>query len=117
MDYKKWNCDNPDMPKYGNTGMTCDGFQGKRWETKEGDRVIRRNNHHPKCWGWIVVSKKLWSKEDFPDPILVLQHDDGTTITSSSSELVKEEDWLHYYGQSDLKEQPSWVGWKTLKSD
>jgi hypothetical protein len=59
--------------------------------------------------GWIVVGIKQWSKIDFPDPILDLKHDDGTINWAPSYELVKEEVWLQYYGQSDLIKQDIWL--------
>jgi hypothetical protein len=51
MSYIKWNCNNNDMPKYNYTGFTCEGFRGKSWNAKVGDRVRLRNNHHNVGWG------------------------------------------------------------------
>ena len=90
---------NDDIPKYNYTGFTREGFRGKPWKVEIGCRVVLRNNHHRDGRGWTVVGIKPWSKTDFPDPILELKHDDGTIITSSSYELVKEEVWLQYYGK------------------
>ena len=79
------------MPKYDSRGFTCEGFKGKPWNAQVGDRVVLRNNHHRVGFGWTVKSIKPW--KDFPDPILILVHDDGTIIPSSSHELVKEDVW------------------------
>ena len=94
-----------DMPQYGSTGMTYKGFKGDPWPAKIGDEVILRNNHHSVGWGWIVVGK---SEKSFSDPILYLKHDNGSTRTSLSCELVKKKDWWRYYGQSDLRRQDIW---------
>jgi hypothetical protein len=113
----KWNCNNDDMPKYDYTGFTYEGFKGKPWDAEIGVRVVLRNNYHRVGWGWTIVGIESFSKKDFPEPILNLKHDDGTCSISSSYELVKEEVWLQYYGQSGLRQQDAWVKWRTVKEE